>query len=60
MSTTDAGLNPASRRASRGSAHEVSKNFPTRDEATARLGPRATHVQWCEWTHYWALDYRLG
>lgn len=43
-----------------GSAHEVLKNFPTRDEATAALGPRATQIQWREWTHYWALHYRLG
>jgi ubiquinone/menaquinone biosynthesis C-methylase UbiE len=45
------------RRLNDGSLHEVLKNFPTRDEAVAALGPRATQAQWHEWTHYWALSY---
>lgn len=42
-----------------GSAHEVLKNFPTRDEAFARLGPRAVDPEWIEHQHYWILSYRL-
>ena len=43
-----------------GSTHEVLKNFPTPDQATAALGPRARDVQWLRWTHYWALRYTLA
>jgi SAM-dependent methyltransferase len=40
-----------------GSAHEVLKNFPTCEQALAAVGPRASHPQWQQWTHYWALSY---
>jgi SAM-dependent methyltransferase len=40
-----------------GSAHEVLKNFPSRDEAVALIGARARSVEWRAWTHYWALSY---
>jgi SAM-dependent methyltransferase len=43
-----------------GSAHEVLKNFPSRDEAFAALGPRACRPQWIEHRHYWILSYELG
>ena len=43
-----------------GSTHEVLKNFPTRDEALAAIGARANDARWLEWTHYWALQYRLA
>jgi SAM-dependent methyltransferase len=43
-----------------GSAHEVVKNFPTREEAIAALGARAHQPQWHTWTHYWALEYTLS
>lgn len=43
-----------------GSVHEVLKNFPTGDEALARLGPRARQAQWIEYTHYWVLSYELA
>jgi len=43
-----------------GSAHEVLKNFPTRDEAVAMLGPRARDAEWIEHGHYWILSYRLA
>jgi SAM-dependent methyltransferase len=43
-----------------GSVHEVLKNFPTRDEAIARLGPRARDAEWIEHTHYWTLSYTLS
>lgn len=43
-----------------GSTHEVLKNFPTRDEAIAALGPRARDPRWTEFTHYWLLDYTLA
>jgi demethylmenaquinone methyltransferase/2-methoxy-6-polyprenyl-1,4-benzoquinol methylase len=43
-----------------GSTHEVVKNFPTRDEAFAAIGPRARSAQWHSWTHYWALTYELA
>jgi SAM-dependent methyltransferase len=42
-----------------GSVHEVLKNFPTRDESIAALGPRARDPQWIEFQHYWALSYLL-
>jgi hypothetical protein len=43
-----------------GSRHEVVKNFPTPEEATGALGPRAHDVQWTAGEHYWVLQYRLG
>ena len=42
-----------------GSTHEVLKNFPSAEEAFARLGPRATAPQWIAHTHYWILSYLL-
>jgi ubiquinone/menaquinone biosynthesis C-methylase UbiE len=42
-----------------GSAHEVLKNFPARDEAVALVGHRARNVEWHAWTHYWALSYTV-
>jgi demethylmenaquinone methyltransferase/2-methoxy-6-polyprenyl-1,4-benzoquinol methylase len=41
-----------------GSVHEVVKNFPTRDEAFALLGPRAVGPEWIAYEHYWILSYR--
>ncbi len=43
-----------------GSVHEVLKNFPTRDEAFAAIGPRARDPQWIEHGHYWVLSYLLN
>jgi demethylmenaquinone methyltransferase/2-methoxy-6-polyprenyl-1,4-benzoquinol methylase len=43
-----------------GSAHEVLKNFPTRDEAFAAIGPRARNAQWHTWPYYWAATYELA
>ena len=43
-----------------GSVHEVLKNFPTRDEAIAMLGPRARDAEWIEHAHYWILSYELS
>lgn len=43
-----------------GSVHEVLKNFPTADDAIARLGPRARDAQWIAHTHYWILAYTLA
>jgi ubiquinone/menaquinone biosynthesis C-methylase UbiE len=43
-----------------GSMHEVLKNFPAREEAIARLGPRALRSSWIEHTHYWILSYELA
>lgn len=43
-----------------GSVHEVLKNFPTREEAVAALGPRARDPQWLAFTHYWVLVYALA
>lgn len=42
-----------------GSVHEVLKNYPTREEAVAALGPRAREARWTETTFYWLLSYRL-
>jgi SAM-dependent methyltransferase len=41
------------------SLHEVLKNFPTREQAFAMLGPRAHSPQWIEYDHYWILSYKL-
>jgi len=38
----------------------VLKNFPTRDEALAALGPRARQLEWIEYPHYWTLAYTVG
>jgi hypothetical protein len=43
-----------------GSAHEVLKNFPTREQAFAALGSRARNPQWIEHVHYWVLGYELS
>ena len=43
-----------------GSQHEVLKNFPTRDEALALIGPEARDAKWLAFTHYWVLSYRLA
>jgi demethylmenaquinone methyltransferase/2-methoxy-6-polyprenyl-1,4-benzoquinol methylase len=43
-----------------GSVHEVLKNFPTRGEAIAMLGPRARDVEWIDHAHYWILSYELS
>lgn len=42
-----------------GSVHPVLKNFPTRDEALAVLGPRARDAGWTAHPHYWVLTYLL-
>ena len=43
-----------------GSVHEVLKNFPTLEQATAAIGPDVRQVQWWQHTHYWALSYHLA
>ncbi|MDO9091687.1 MAG: class I SAM-dependent methyltransferase [Rubrivivax sp.] len=43
-----------------GSAHEVLKNFPSREQALAMLGPRAHSPQWTAYGHYWVLSYLLN
>ena len=47
-----------------GSTHEVLKNFPTREQAQALLGPRAKGVRWNDTghplVHYWVLEYELA
>ena len=43
-----------------GSVQEVLKNFPTREEAVAMLGPRAHDAKWIEYEHYWVLSYLLS
>lgn len=60
ISRTDADGNTwQRRRLDDGSAHEVLKNFPAREQAFARLGPRAVRREWIEHEHYWILDYTL-
>ena len=48
------------RRLDDGSAHEVLKNFPTREQALAAIGPHTRNAQWHQWTHYWAVSYELA
>jgi demethylmenaquinone methyltransferase/2-methoxy-6-polyprenyl-1,4-benzoquinol methylase len=40
-----------------GSVHEVLKNFPTPEQATAAIGPEVRQVQWLQHGHYWVLSY---
>ena len=61
LSRTDAAGNTYQQRTlSDGSLHEVLKNFPTREQAFAMLGPRARRPQWQAHTHYWVLSYELA
>ena len=60
LSRTDAdGNSYQNRQLDDGSVHEVLKNFPTRDQAFAQLGPRAQDPQWTDYGHYWVLSYSL-
>lgn len=43
-----------------GSVHEVLKNFPTREQAFAMLGPRVAARHWIACDNYWVLDYTLA
>jgi SAM-dependent methyltransferase len=56
----DAGNTYQQRTLDDGSAHEVLKNFPTREQALAALGSRARNPQWIEHVHYWVLSYTLS
>ena len=61
LSRTDADGNTyQSRPLDDGSMHEVLKNFPTREQAFALLGPRGQAPEWIEFDHYWLLSYQLG
>ncbi len=57
--TDEAGNTYQQRTLDDGSVHEVLKNFPTRDQALALLGPRAHDARWVDYTHYWLLSYAL-
>lgn len=60
ISRTDAAGNTYQQRTlDDGSTHEVLKNFPTREQAAAMLGPRAHDLRWVDYTHYWLLSYAL-
>ena len=60
LSRTDAdGNSYQNRQLDDGSVHEVLKNFPTRNQAFAQLGPRAQDPQWTDYGHYWVLSYSL-
>jgi SAM-dependent methyltransferase len=58
--TDDEGNTYQQRTLDDGSVHEVLKNFPTREQAIAAVGPRARNTQWHQWTHYWALTYTIA
>ena len=55
----DAGNSYQTRALDDDSTHEVLKNFPSRGQAIAVLGPRAHDAQWLELEHYWLLQYTL-
>ena len=57
--TDDQGNTYQRRQLDDGSVHEVLKNFPTREQAFAVLGPRAHNPKWTEYDHYWVLSYGL-
>jgi demethylmenaquinone methyltransferase/2-methoxy-6-polyprenyl-1,4-benzoquinol methylase len=56
----DAGNTYQNRTLDDGSMHEVLKNFPSREQAFAALGPRASDPQWIAHPHYWILSYTLA
>ena len=58
--TDEAGNTYQNRPLDDGSVHEVLKNYPTREQAFALLGPRAQTPEWIEFDHYWVLSYRLS
>ena len=58
--TDDDGNRYQQRRLDDGSTHEVLKNFPTREQALAAIGPSAHDAQWHQWAHYWSLTYELN
>lgn len=59
VSRTDAlGNSYQQRRLDDGSTHEVLKNFPSREQAVAAVGPGVDDLHWAELAHYWRLDYR--
>lgn len=61
ISRHDAGGNSYQRRTlDDGSVHEVLKNFPTREQATAAIGERARNVEWIAHPHYWVLSCTLA
>jgi demethylmenaquinone methyltransferase/2-methoxy-6-polyprenyl-1,4-benzoquinol methylase len=43
-----------------GSVHEVLKNFPSREQAFAAIGPRARAPRWIVHEHYWIVSYELA
>lgn len=43
-----------------GSEHEVLKNFPSRGDALAAIGPGARDIEWITHLHYWVLSYTLS
>lgn len=43
-----------------GSVHEVLKNFPSREQAFAAIGARASGPEWIEVGHYWVLSYLVA
>lgn len=43
-----------------GSTHEVLKNFPSREQAVAAIGPAVRDVEWHPYEHYWLLSYTLA
>jgi demethylmenaquinone methyltransferase/2-methoxy-6-polyprenyl-1,4-benzoquinol methylase len=57
--TDDSGDTWQQRTLDDGSRHEVLKNFPTREQAFAMLGPRARNRCWFEHDYYWTLSYEL-
>jgi demethylmenaquinone methyltransferase/2-methoxy-6-polyprenyl-1,4-benzoquinol methylase len=61
LSRTDAHGNTYQQRSlADGSTHEVMKNFPTRAEALAALGPHAAQAQWIEHEFFWVLHYTVA
>lgn len=61
LSRTDAAGNTYQQRLlDDGTRHEVLKNFPTRDQAIAMLGPRARDPHWHAAGYFWLLHYTLA
>lgn len=55
-----AGNSYQQRRLDDGSAHEVLKNFPSREQAIAHVGATAHDIEWTPYRHYWLLSYLVN
>jgi len=56
----DLGNSYQTRRLDDGSAFEVLKNFPAKDDMRRLLGTRAKTFSWAQWPCFWACSYTVA